>query len=72
MITNKMPKDVHIYETMPDGWVESQDATTAPNGFVWINNRKPVFDKEYRHSLLRKNPIRQADMNMGTADTATY
>jgi hypothetical protein len=45
--------DVPIYDTMPDGWVEIRGATTAPNGYVWINNRKSIFTKEYRHALLR-------------------
>lgn len=45
--------DVPIYDTMPDWWVEIRGATTAPNGYVWINNRKSIFTKEYRHALLR-------------------
>ena len=45
--------DVPIYDTMPDGWVEIRGATTAPNGYVWINNRKSIFSDEYRHALLR-------------------
>lgn len=45
--------DVPIYETMPDGWGEIRGATTAPNGYVWINNRKSIFNNEYRHALLR-------------------
>ena len=45
--------DVPIYETMPDGWVEIRGATTAPNGYVWINNRKSIFTKEYLHALLK-------------------
>ena len=53
---NKFP-DVPIYDTMPDGWIEIKGATTAPNGYVWINNRKSIFTKEYRHALLRiRNP----------------
>jgi hypothetical protein len=45
--------DVPIYDTMPEGWVEIRGATTAPNGYVWINNRVSIFTKEYRHALLR-------------------
>lgn len=44
--------DVSIYDTMPDGWVEIRGATTAPNGYVWINNRVSIFSKEYRLALL--------------------
>jgi hypothetical protein len=45
--------DVPIYDAMPEGWVEIRGATTATNGYVWINNRKSIFTKEYRHALLR-------------------
>ena len=51
--------DVQIYETMPDGWGEIRGATTAPNGYVWINNRKSIFNKEYRHALLRIRRIEE-------------
>lgn len=45
--------DVPIYDAMPECWVEIRVATTAPNGYVWINNRKSIFRDEYRHALLR-------------------
>jgi len=38
---------------MPEGWKEIRGATTAPSGYVWINNRKSIFSKEYRHALLK-------------------
>lgn len=38
---------------MPEGWKEIRGATTAPNGYVWINNHKSVFSEEYRHALLK-------------------
>lgn len=47
-------KGVPILDTMPDGWGEIRGATTAPNGYVWINNRKSIFTPEYRHALLKQ------------------
>lgn len=46
---------VPFYCEMPDGWAVIKEATTAPNGYVWINNQKSVFSDEYEHALLRKN-----------------
>jgi hypothetical protein len=45
--------DVPRYDKMPMGWKEVQGATTAPNGYVWIWNRKSIFSKEFRHALLK-------------------
>lgn len=46
-------KGVPFYDTLPDGWVINERATTAPHGYVWINNRVSIFSPEYRHALLR-------------------
>jgi len=49
--------NVPIYDIMPEGWGMIKGATTAPNGYVWINNRVSIFSPEYLHALLRiKNP----------------
>ncbi len=48
--------DVLRYDTMPTGWKEIRWAITAPNGYVWISNRKSIFSKDYRHALLRIRP----------------
>ena len=53
MASNMKFPDVPRYDTMPSGWKEIRGATTAPNGYVWINNRKSVFSEEYRHALLK-------------------
>ena len=42
-----------IYDHIPEGWVDISDIVTAPAGYHWINNRKSIFNKEYRHALLR-------------------
>ena len=45
---------VPFYDSLPDGWVVNEQATTAPVGYVWINNRKSIFSKEYRHALMKR------------------
>ena len=35
---------------MPSGWKKIRGATTAPSGYVWIWNGKPIFSKDYRHA----------------------
>ena len=44
---------VPVYDSMPDGWKEIRGAQTAPNGYVWIWNRKSIFSPEYRQALLK-------------------
>ena len=56
-----MPDGVPVYDSMPDGWKEIQGATTAPNGYVWIWNRKSIFSKEFKHALLRIRNYEQED-----------
>jgi hypothetical protein len=45
--------DVPRYDKMPEGWKEVKGASTAPNGYVWIWNRKSIFSKDFRHALLK-------------------
>lgn len=45
--------DVPIYDEMPEGWADISHIVSAPSGYHWINNRKSIFTKEYRHALLR-------------------
>jgi hypothetical protein len=43
-----------VYFVMPDGWKKIIGAQTAPSGYVWINNRKSIFDEGYQKALLKK------------------
>lgn len=45
--------NVPIFEEMPEGWTISKGARTAPVGFIWINNKKSLFDKERKTALLK-------------------
>lgn len=44
---------VIIFDKKPKGWKRIKGATTAPNGYVWINNGLSIFDKGYQHALLK-------------------
>ena len=44
---------IDIVDTMPEGWREIKGATTAPLGYMWINNNKSRFSGERKHALLK-------------------
>ena len=46
-------KGVKVLNEMPNGWRFIQGATTAPRGYIWVNNGKSFFSKEYKHALLK-------------------
>lgn len=46
-------KGVKVLDKMPSGWKVILNATTQPLGYVWINNGKSLFSKEYQHALLK-------------------
>ena len=48
-----MMKGFKVYSTMPKGWRVLRGATTAPNGYVVISNKKSRFCPEYRNGLLK-------------------
>lgn len=44
---------VQFLDAIPEGWKEIEGASTAPSGYVWIHNCKPLFSDEYEHALLK-------------------
>ena len=47
-------KGIQFFKKMPKGWKKINNATTAPVGYVWINNNKSRFSKqEYQSALLK-------------------
>lgn len=42
-----------VYEQMPEGWNEIKGALTAPVGYRWIYNCRPMFDNNYKKALLK-------------------
>lgn len=43
-------------EEVPQGWKETEGATTAPNGYKWYNNGESLFGGKYEHGLF---PIKE-------------
>jgi len=41
-----------IFTKLPSGWRYCH-GTTAPMGYAWINNGKPVLGGQYEHALLK-------------------
>lgn len=56
---NKPKHDYPILEQMPDGWGVIPWAKTAPHGYVWINNRKSIFSKEYKHGIIKIENLKE-------------
>lgn len=50
----KLQSEGKVLDKLPDGWVKICDATTAPDGYYWANNRQNPFSDKYRHALIRK------------------
>ena len=46
-------KGTKILNELPKGWRLIKGAQTAPVGYVWVNNNKSRFSKEYQHALLK-------------------
>lgn len=46
-------RTVRVYKTMPQGWSYNRGASSAPRGYAWINNGKPVLSGSYEHALLK-------------------
>ena len=43
---------VRVLKKLPPGWHFNEEACTAPPGYVWANNHKPLFSSEYEHALI--------------------
>lgn len=50
-------KQVEVLEALPNGWRVDRDATTAPRGYVWINNNKSRFGTERKSALIREELV---------------
>lgn len=46
-------KGVKIVNEMPKGWIFTEGATTAPNGYKWINNNESMFGGKRKIALLK-------------------
>jgi hypothetical protein len=53
MLDYFISRGIAILTTIPSGWSVKTNATNAPKGYIWIYNNKSIFDKHYRHALLK-------------------
>ena len=44
-----------VEDTVPEGFVKTENATTAPKGYTWYNNGKSRFGGEYENVLVKDN-----------------
>ena len=47
-------KGVEIKDSVPEGYVKLEGATTAPKGYEWYSNGKSRFGGEYKNALVKK------------------
>lgn len=41
-------------DRLPEGWVRTNGAQTAPNGWYWANNGKSLFSGERKSALIKE------------------
>lgn len=47
-------RGVEIKDSVPEGYVKLEGATTAPKGYEWYSNGKSRFGGEYKNALVKK------------------
>ena len=40
-------------DELPQDWIYTKGATTAPKGYRWANNNKSRFEPGYKHALIK-------------------
>lgn len=48
-------RGIEVRDTIPEGYIPSTGAITAPNGYEWYSNGKSLFGGEYEHVLVKKS-----------------
>lgn len=48
-------KSEKVFTKMPSGWRHCH-GSSAPIGYLWINNGKSLFGGQYEHALLKVSP----------------
>lgn len=56
---NALGKDVPFIRKIPNGWKVTESATTAPKGYVWVDNGKSRFSKERQIALVPESAVRK-------------
>ena len=47
-------RGVEVKDSVPEGYVKLEGATTAPKGYEWYSNGKSRFGGEYKNALVKK------------------
>lgn len=58
-IKNTQGQDVPLLKSVPSGWQENTNATTAPKGYTWIDNGKSPFDSDYKSAIVPDSALRR-------------
>lgn len=58
-IKNALGVNVLFMKTVPKGWQENTNATTAPKGYTWVDNGKSHFDKDYKSAIVPVSALRR-------------
>lgn len=58
-IKNTLGKDVPFMKTVPKGWKVDDYATTAPKGYVWINNGESHFSKNFKSAIVPQSAVKE-------------
>lgn len=48
-----------VEDTVPEGFIKTEGATTAPKGYTWYNNGKSRFGGEYQNVLVKDSGIQE-------------
>ena len=48
-----------VEDTVPEGFIKTENATTAPKGYTWYNNGKSRFGGEYENVLVKDSGIQE-------------
>jgi len=67
--TRKGEFEYDIIDKLPDGWRVNPDATTAPNGYVWVDNKKSLFGGERESAIIKREAL---DKQFETEDYKGY
>lgn len=62
-----IPNGVSVVGKVPKGWRVNRGATTAPRGYVWIDNGKSRFSakRDYRHALIKESHLNRTSGTSG-------
>lgn len=64
--TQRAQSMANIMQEVPDGWNITEGATTAPLGYVWVDNGKSMFSGERQTALVPEAAVYGRNSNINT------